>query len=317
MPDAAPAAQFWAWAALAGLGAFHGVNPAMGWLFAVGRGLQSGRRATVLGSLAPIALGHLASVAVVIAGVEVLREFVDVTVLQVAAASGLIGFGAWRFARGYRHRFRVGMVAGFSDLVLWSFLMATAHGAGLMLAPVLLLLPAGTGLLALGAHTAAMFAVMGLTAWAVFEWVGLRAAAPGLDQSRPALERRAGRRRRPAARHRRPPRTRRARTARRAAADLRGLIRADLRPDPDLSWPMKSRPPGAPAVSPASRRGGRYGASAPRSPAPPTAGTAGSAPAPPAPDRPSSPPASPAAASAPTARMSTHTQSPASAVGSG
>ncbi len=173
MPDAAQAASFWAWAALAGLGAFHGVNPAMGWLFAVGRGLQSGRRATVLGSLAPIALGHMASVAIVIAGVEALREFVDVTLLQALAASGLIGFGAWRFARGFRHRFRVGMVAGFGDLTLWSFLMATAHGAGLMLAPVLLLLPPGTGLLALGVHTAAMFAVMGFTAWAVFEWVGL------------------------------------------------------------------------------------------------------------------------------------------------
>lgn len=163
----------WAWAALAGLGAFHGANPAMGWLFAVARGLQSGQRATVLGSLAPIALGHMASVAIVVAGIEVLRGVLDGTELQLLAASCLIGFGVWRLARGYRHRFRVGMVAGFGDLVLWSFLMATAHGAGLMLAPALLVLPAGAGLLALGTHTAAMFAVMGLTAWLVFEWVGL------------------------------------------------------------------------------------------------------------------------------------------------
>lgn len=163
----------WALAALAGLGAFHGINPAMGWLFAVARGLQSGRRATVFASLFPIALGHMASIAAVIFGVELLREVVSIAVLQAVAASVLIGFGAWRLARGYRHRFRVGMVAGFGDLTLWSFLMATAHGAGLMLAPVILLLPAGDGLLAVGAHTAAMFVVMGLTAWLVFEWVGL------------------------------------------------------------------------------------------------------------------------------------------------
>jgi hypothetical protein len=173
MPEVAAVGGIWAWAALAGLGAFHGVNPAMGWLFAVARGLQSGRRTTVLLSLAPIALGHMASIAIVIAAVELLREVVSAAALQLLAASALIGFGTWRLARGYRHRFRVGMVAGFNDLALWSFLMATAHGAGLMLAPVLLLLPAGTGLLALGAHTAAMFAMMGLTAWAVFEWVGL------------------------------------------------------------------------------------------------------------------------------------------------
>jgi hypothetical protein len=165
--------EIWGWAALAGLGAFHGANPAMGWLFAVARGLQSGRRATVLASLAPIVLGHAISIALVIAGVEVLRGLVDATVLQFAAASSLIGFGAWRLARGYRHRFRVGMVAGFGDLMLWSFLMATAHGAGLMLAPVLLVLPIADGLAALAAHTAAMLAVMGLIAWAVFEWIGL------------------------------------------------------------------------------------------------------------------------------------------------
>jgi hypothetical protein len=171
MPEAS--AGIWAWAALAGLGSFHGFNPAMGWLFAVARGLQSGRRATVFGSLPPIALGHMVSIAAVITSVEVLREIVSMAVLQVLAASALIGFGAWRLARGYRHRFRVGMVAGFGDLTLWSFLMATAHGAGLMLAPVLLLLPTGDGLLALGTHTAAMFVVMGLTAWLVFDWVGL------------------------------------------------------------------------------------------------------------------------------------------------
>jgi hypothetical protein len=180
----------WAWAALAGLGAFHGINPAMGWLFAVARGLQAGRQAEVLRSLLPIALGHAASVALAVALVLALRASLPPLALQFLAALGLIGFGLWRLARGHRHRFRVGMVAGFGDLVLWSFLMATAHGAGLMLAPVLLALPAAqlwllhgvvaapggpawTGLLAVAAHTAAMLTVMGLTAWAVFTWIGL------------------------------------------------------------------------------------------------------------------------------------------------
>jgi hypothetical protein len=170
----------WGFAALAGLGAFHGVNPAMGWLFAVARGLQSGERAAVLRALGPIALGHAVSVAVVIALVIALRSELDATTLQVAAAVGLIGFGAMRLARGARHRFRVGMVAGFFDLALWSFLMATAHGAGLMLAPVLLAAPlyapgwaAWGGLLAIATHSAAMLAVMALIAWVVFDRIGL------------------------------------------------------------------------------------------------------------------------------------------------
>ena len=131
----------WGWAALAGLGAFHGVNPAMGWLFAVARGLQSGERAAVLRALGPIALGHAVSVALVVALVIALRGEIDPITMQIGAALGLIGFGALRLVRGARHRFRVGMVAGFRDLTLWSFLMATAHGAGLMLAPVLLAAP--------------------------------------------------------------------------------------------------------------------------------------------------------------------------------
>ena len=170
----------WGWAALAGLGAFHGVNPAMGWLFAVARGLQSGERAAVLRALGPIALGHAVSVALVVALVIALRGEIDPITMQIGAALGLIGFGALRLVRGARHRFRVGMVAGFRDLTLWSFLMATAHGAGLMLAPVLLAAPLYApgwavwgGLLAVGAHSIAMLAVMALIALIVFDRVGL------------------------------------------------------------------------------------------------------------------------------------------------
>lgn len=129
----------WPWVALAGLGAFHGVNPAMGWLFAVARGLQGGGREAVLRSLLPIALGHALSVAIVIVAVGLLRAFVGLTALEICAAIALIGFGFYRlFAR---HRGRAGMQVSGAQLVMWSFLMATAHGAGLMLIPVLLGMP--------------------------------------------------------------------------------------------------------------------------------------------------------------------------------
>jgi hypothetical protein len=172
---------------------FHGVNPAMGWLFAVALGLQRGRGAAVAQALPPIALGHAASIALVAAVLGLARAAVDPTLLRLAAALCLIAFGGWRLARGYRHQARVGMQVGFGDLVLWSFLMATAHGAGLMVMPVLLELPGGSadahvahgvhlspfagslwsGLLAVAVHTAAMLLAAGLIAWAVYAWVGL------------------------------------------------------------------------------------------------------------------------------------------------
>jgi hypothetical protein len=200
------ASGLWPWLALAGLGLFHGVNPAMGWLFAVGLGLQRGSAAAVAQALPPIALGHAAAIALAVVLVALARPAIDVTWLRLAAALVLIGFGAWHLARGYRHQFRFGMNVGFADLTLWSFLMATAHGAGLMVLPVLLELPAGgaggsshgghdavmavfagslwTGLLAVTVHTLAMLAAAGLIAWLVYAWVGvavLRRAWINLD----------------------------------------------------------------------------------------------------------------------------------------
>ena len=85
----------WGWAALAGLGAFHGLNPAMGWLFAVARGLQARQGAAVVQSLVPIAVGHVVSIALVVAAVEALRGLLDMAALQMLAASCLIGFGVF------------------------------------------------------------------------------------------------------------------------------------------------------------------------------------------------------------------------------
>src|SRR4029453_16303940 len=125
------------WLVLAGLGAFHGVNPAMGWLFAVALRLPRGSRAVVLRSLVPIALGHAVAVALVVGVVLVLGHVVQPRGVTVVAGVVLVGWAAYHHLYGARHRVRVGMRTGMAGLALWSFLMASAHGAGLMLVPVL------------------------------------------------------------------------------------------------------------------------------------------------------------------------------------
>ena len=174
------------WLALAGLGAFHGINPAMGWLFAVALGLHRKSRRVVWLSLLPIALGHALSVLVVLAAVTLLGLVLDVDWLSRAAGIVLIFWAAWHWKYGHRHRVRVGMTTGLAGLALWSFLMATSHGAGLMLVPVVLPLGHAHGavgptlsgsmalsLAAVAVHSAAMLAVTGIIAVAVYEWLGL------------------------------------------------------------------------------------------------------------------------------------------------
>jgi hypothetical protein len=175
----------WPWLVIAGLGAYHGVNPAMGWLFAVALGLHRGSRRVVLWALAPIALGHALAVAAVAAVVVLAGRGIDAALLARAAGAVLILWALYHLLYGSRHRVRVGMQAGFAGLLLWSFLMAGAHGAGLMLIPALVPLcladaagplAAGSLALSLGAvalHTAAMLAVTGAIAIAVYEWVGV------------------------------------------------------------------------------------------------------------------------------------------------
>lgn len=126
-----------AWLALLGLGAFHGINPGMGWLFAVALGLQEQRRGAVLRALLPIALGHALSIAAVILVLGLLRDALPDAWVRWPIGLGLAAFGAYKLVR-CRHPRWVGMRVNALDLTWWSFLMATAHGAGLMLAPVLL-----------------------------------------------------------------------------------------------------------------------------------------------------------------------------------
>jgi hypothetical protein len=179
--------DLWPWFALAGLGLFHGINPAMGWLFAVALGLHRQSQTIVLLSLVPIALGHAVAVAVVLAAFLALGFLVDLAILSRLAAIVLIGWALWHALYGHRQRVRVGMQTGLMGLALWSFLMASAHGAGLMLIPVVAplcisgapgqeLLSAGSvpiALAALGVHTGAMLATIAVVALLVYRVVGV------------------------------------------------------------------------------------------------------------------------------------------------
>ena len=184
--------ESWPWLALALLGAYHGLNPAMGWLFAVALGLQERKRGAVLQALPPIALGHAVSILLAVLVVGVAQLVVPLEVLRYVCASVLILFGLYKLVKRKHPRW-VGMKVGFRDLAVWSFLMSSAHGAGLMLVPVLLRLSepmqgthnhgdhaanvgAGTvlaDLAAVGLHTLAMFAVMGAIALVVYEKLGV------------------------------------------------------------------------------------------------------------------------------------------------
>jgi hypothetical protein len=181
----------WSWLALLALGAFHGINPAMGWLFAVALGLHRRSRAVVLESLIPIAVGHALAVGVVTLAVVMLGAVVDQRALRVASGLVLIGWAVYHKLYGSRHRVRFGMRVGMAGLAVWSFMMATAHGAGLMLVPFLLPLASdgshaghaaghhvvsgslAGSLAAIAVHTLAMLVVTGTIAVVVYEWVGL------------------------------------------------------------------------------------------------------------------------------------------------
>ncbi|RZU42479.1 hypothetical protein [Edaphobacter modestus] len=122
------------------LGAYHGVNPGMGWLFALSLGLQQRSRKAVLRALVPIALGHAIAIALTLGVVSLLEFKIPFATLKFLVAAILFALGLYRVFRS-RHPRGAGMRVGFRDLTVWSFLMASAHGAGLMLAPVLLATP--------------------------------------------------------------------------------------------------------------------------------------------------------------------------------
>src|SRR5687767_2864358 len=122
-------------AMLIGLGAFHGINPGMGWLFAVALGMQERRRAAVLRALVPLGAGHALAVAGAIGVALAIGVVVPIRQLRWPIASVLVTLGVMRCFRHLHPRW-VGMRVGMGRLTVWSFLMATAHGAGVMVVPV-------------------------------------------------------------------------------------------------------------------------------------------------------------------------------------
>src|SRR5260370_22890269 len=138
-----PVTAVWPWIAIAALGAYHGLDPSMGWLCAVALGLQERSRAKVIAALGPIALGHLVSIAAVVVLIGWARFAAASTLLRPVGAAILIAFGLFRYLRPRAHPRWVAMRVKWYELALWSFLMASAHGAGLMLFPILMDIPGG------------------------------------------------------------------------------------------------------------------------------------------------------------------------------
>jgi hypothetical protein len=182
------------WHAMVLLGAVHGINPGMGWLFAVALGMQTGNARGVWRALPPVALGHALAVGAILSAAALAQLVVPPAALKIVVACCLASFGLYRLWR-HRHPQFGGMRVGFRDLTFWSFLMASAHGAGLMLLPFVMGLPADvlasahahhaghvatssmsplSGAAGLAIHTAAYFATTALSAHVVYCRLGLR-----------------------------------------------------------------------------------------------------------------------------------------------
>jgi hypothetical protein len=181
------------WKAMMLLGGYHGINPGMGWLFAVALGMQRGSARGVWGALPPIAIGHAAAVGVVLLIVGLAQVVIPMDTLRIVVASMLMTLGLYRLW-SHRHPRFGGMQVGFRDLAVWSFLMASAHGAGFMVVPFVMSAPpmlsaaghehahhvtaaganlAAAGMMAVAVHTLAYFAVMTMAAWVVYRKLGL------------------------------------------------------------------------------------------------------------------------------------------------
>lgn len=178
------------WAMLMALGAFHGINPGMGWLFAVALGMQERRRGAVLRALVPLGAGHALAVAAAVGVALAIGAVIPPGWLRWPLAGVLVSLGVLRFLR-HRHPRWAGMRVSMGGLTVWSFLMATAHGAGLMVVPVVLGMSmsgagehahhmaatgagsAGAAFFATGLHAVGYLAVTAVVAVVVFEKVGV------------------------------------------------------------------------------------------------------------------------------------------------
>jgi hypothetical protein len=174
--------QLTAFSTLFLLGAYHGINPGMGWLFAVARGMQEHRSRAVASSLPPIALGHALAIGIVILIAKLAQVALPMTYIRIGVATALVGLGVYKLVRSRHFRWG-GMQVGFRELTIWSFLMASAHGAGLMVLPVVLAGShahhhaaahgAANGMWATLIHTLGYFSVTALVALFVYQRFGL------------------------------------------------------------------------------------------------------------------------------------------------
>jgi len=170
------------WSTLFLLGAYHGINPGMGWLFAVARGMQEHRTRAVAWSLPPIALGHALAIGAVVLIFQLAQVAVPLMYIRIGVAVALVGLGVYKLIRSRHFRWG-GMQVGFRELTIWSFLMASAHGAGLMVLPVVLMGPhaqhmaasrgAVSGVWAALIHTLGYFTVTAAVALFVYQKFGL------------------------------------------------------------------------------------------------------------------------------------------------
>jgi hypothetical protein len=179
------------WSAMFFLGAFHGINPGMGWLFAVALGMQQGSARGVWRALLPLAAGHAAAVGAVLLAAALVQTVIPIAILRPVVSVALVGFGLFRLV-SHRHPRWVGMQVGFGDLTAWSFLMASAHGAGLMVLPFVMraspgamampshhmhqvsaVTPDWVPLLAVIIHTLTYLGITTLVAWIVYRKLGL------------------------------------------------------------------------------------------------------------------------------------------------
>jgi hypothetical protein len=190
------------WLAVLGLGLYHGINPAMGWPLAVARGLEQRRASAVFATLVPLAGGHLLAMAIVLVPFAWLGWYGQWSApIRLGASALVLLFGAYKLIRPRHPRGLVRIKP--TQLAWWSFLMATAHGAGLMLLPFMLGLCStsprttatdaetwqeaghatvlrvlaqsdlGTALAVASVHTLVTLAAGGVVAWLVYRWLGL------------------------------------------------------------------------------------------------------------------------------------------------
>jgi hypothetical protein len=181
------AETFSSWTMLVALGAFHGINPAMGWLFAVALGMQERRRAAVLRALLPLGAGHALAVVGAVGVALAIGLVIPLGWLRWPVAAVLVCLGVLRFFR-HRHPRWGGMRVSMGGLTVWSFLMATAHGAGLMVVPIFMGMSmtgdhahhmhgagggAGAAFFATGLHAVGYLVVTAFVAVLVFEKLGV------------------------------------------------------------------------------------------------------------------------------------------------